>query len=451
LEALTRREITVLHPHVLGENEGILVSECTQGSCPNCFIATNGSLYFSTVKGVVRIDPPAQRAADPLPSAAMEEVSFNGTAVWDICEVRNSVQSPVGDHLRLPPGPRDLEFHYTAFSPNAPEQIKFRYRLDGLDERWTEAGTRRTAYYPHITPGRYRLQVSACNREGKWSPIVESPELDLLPHFYETGWFLAAGFGLVAAGLIFTGRGISHFRLRRRLGLLEMQNAVANERARIAKDIHDDVGARVTEIILLGEMVKSPDNSSVANADQVGSILQKVRQLHVKLSEAVWAINPRNDSLSNLVEFLCDDAQRFLEHASVNLQLDVDSELPSIQMPALVRHNVALATKEAVNNVVRHAAASKINLCIKVENGHLCITVADDGCGFEVSSQAAGNGLGNMQARLVAVGGSAGINSRPDGGTTVTFTLPLNSPTVAVGRKIGLYSKLILADRKPKT
>jgi signal transduction histidine kinase len=207
-----------------------------------------------------------------------------------------------------------------------------------------------------------------------------------------------------------------------------MQQALETERRRIARDLHDDLGASLTEIVLLGELARDPSQPPGALQAQVGSIMQKIRQFVAALDETVWTINPKNDSLPSLDDFLADYAERFLTPTGIGCRLEVAEQLPPVPVPASVRHHVLLAVKEALNNAVRHAAARTVWLRLRLRAGQLAIAIADDGRGLELRSAGqGGDGLQNMRSRMEAVHGTVQFESQPGGGTTVTFLLPLAS------------------------
>jgi signal transduction histidine kinase len=247
---------------------------------------------------------------------------------------------------------------------------------------------------------------------------------DFVPKpFWRRPWFLTvAGAALVSAvlgGVVAAERR----RARRQVALVEREQAVAAERVRIAHDLHDDLGARLTEIVLLGELAAK----SAAEDHPSREVVQGLRQLHASLDEAVWSINPHNDTLANLVEFLSEYAQRFVRNAPAVFHLEAAEDLPQAHLSASQRHNLLLAVKEALNNAVRHARATKIWLRVTRTDVGVRVAVRDDGCGVESSQQRVGNGLINIRERLGAIGGKAEIRSQPGDGTEVMFELPLSS------------------------
>jgi signal transduction histidine kinase len=243
--------------------------------------------------------------------------------------------------------------------------------------------------------------------------------------WWRQGWVMVVA-GLGAACLVIAAViGVERRRARRQLLAMERVQAVAAERVRIAQDLHDDLGAKVTEIVLMGELAKTVRDNPGEARNQMDAILGELRQLHASLDEAVWSINPRHDSLIELVEFVSEFAGRFLRHAPVEFHLEVAKQMPDVELSSTLRHNFLLAVKEALNNAVRHAGATTIRLRIGVEAGQLCACVADDGRGMDEAAVSAGDGLRNLRARLEAIGGTTTVRSSPGAGTEVTFRLPL--------------------------
>lgn len=245
--------------------------------------------------------------------------------------------------------------------------------------------------------------------------------------WWRHGWVIGlaalAGIGLITAVVV----ALERRRARRQLLLMERVQAVTAERVRIAQDLHDDLGAKVTEIVLMGELAKTVRGNASEERNQMDAILGELRQLHSSLDEAVWSINPRHDSLTDLVEFVSEFAERFLRHAPIEFHLEVAKEMPPVELSSTTRHNFLLAIKEALNNAVRHSGATTIRLRIGVEDAQLFACVADDGRGMDEAAVSAGDGLRNLRARLETIGGSTTVHSAPGEGTEVTFRLPLPS------------------------
>jgi signal transduction histidine kinase len=281
--------------------------------------------------------------------------------------------------------------------------------------------------YNPLRPGHYTFRVLACNNEGVWSAQPAMLELVVEPFFYETRSFAVLVGAIVLAVVIFIVRQIAVRRLERKLEFVERQRAVERDRARIARDIHDDLGAGLTHISLLSEVARQTPPAEVG--EPLGQISDMARELTRAMDEIVWAVDPQNDTLDSLVSYLCKFAQEYLSVAKVRCRLDLPDELPPWPLRAEVRHNLFLAFKEALNNVVKHAEASEVWLRLKISGDTFTLAVEDNGRGLGESKRkqtgriSSGRGLVNLNVRLAPHGGSCALTSAPGQGTTVTFTI----------------------------
>jgi len=218
---------------------------------------------------------------------------------------------------------------------------------------------------------------------------------------------------------------ISFRRLHHRLRILEQQEALHRERARIAKDIHDDVGANLTQIALLGELAQQDRTEPDKAADRMGKISGTARQAIKSLDEIVWAVNPRNDTLAHLIDYAGQFAVDFLRSAGIRCRLDFPEQPPARELSTDLRHNLFLVIKEALNNVAKHARATEVWLRASVTPDALKVVIEDNGCGFEkMPDDAISDGLRNMRQRMEDIGGECRIESEPGGGTKVLVHLP---------------------------
>jgi signal transduction histidine kinase len=208
------------------------------------------------------------------------------------------------------------------------------------------------------------------------------------------------------------------------------------ERMRIARNMHDEIGSKLTKISFLSERLKVESGAIGPSGDKVDSIANTSRDLLKALDEMVWAVNPHNDTLEQLASYLCQYAREYFHDTSVECQLHMQSELPSRSVTAEFRHNVFLAFEESLSNVLKHARATRVEVEIRVENDLLQILIGDNGIGFAspLNGNGAGNGrsgLTNMRQHLVEVGGFCGIQSQPGRGSNVELKVSLN-PTKTV-------------------
>jgi len=324
--------------------------------------------------------------------------------------------------LKLPPDHRRLDFEFTAPSFAGPENIGFRYRLGSLEEDWTQP-TPRSATYPRLPAGTYSFEVAACNQEGQWSQPV-ALNIAVQPFFWQRWWFRLAVFAAFTGSIIGIVRYVSFRRLRRRLQQLEQQSALHQERARIAKDIHDDLGANLTQISLLGELAQQDRATPEKASEHVTKISTTARQLIKSLDEIVWAVNPSNDTLAHLVDYTGQFALDYLRVAGIRCRLDFPEETPPREVSTDVRHDLFLIVKEALHNVVKHAQATEVWLRIKATEDSLRVSIEDNGRGFDHAPDHAGaDGLLNMRSRAEEIGGTCEIQSKSGSGTKVVVEL----------------------------
>jgi signal transduction histidine kinase len=223
---------------------------------------------------------------------------------------------------------------------------------------------------------------------------------------------------------------VSTQRLQRQVAALQQKEALERERARIARDIHDQVGANLTQLSLLGELVESDKDDPKEVADHARHIEQTALETTRALDEIVWTVNPSNDTLDGLINYVCKYAQEYLALAQLRYRLEVPPQLPNIPISPELRHNVFLAAKEAVNNVVKHSQANAAWLRLRLEPGRFTLEIEDNGLGLAPGAADKGrNGLRNMRKRLEDVGGEFVIGPGAEGGTRVSLTAPLGRVT----------------------
>jgi signal transduction histidine kinase/ligand-binding sensor domain-containing protein len=324
--------------------------------------------------------------------------------------------------LKLPPDHHRLEFDFTALSFSAPENVRLSYRLAGFDDQWIDPGTQRNASYSRLPAGNYEFQVKACNSDGVWNEVGAAISLSVAPFFWQTWWFRLVGLVAFTSVIALIVRYVSFRRLQHKVRLLKQQAALDRERARIARDIHDDLGGRLTKIVLLSGLAlrerAAPEQSGV----RVQEIAATARQVIKSLDETVWAINPRNDTLPDLINYLGQFAVEFLRAAEIRCQVEMPDHPPDRAISAEARHNLFLATKEALNNIVRHAGVCEVWLRVNLSPDALSLTIEDSGQGFDqLPVDANADGVRNMRQRMDEIGGQFHIEGKPGSGTRVSF------------------------------
>jgi len=224
-------------------------------------------------------------------------------------------------------------------------------------------------------------------------------------------------------------RSLERRQVRRKLEQIEMQQMVEKERARIARDIHDELGASLTSITLLSELGQKHRGQPEELSSDLGKISATARDVVRALDSIVWAINPRNDSLDHFANYVSQFAEDFLRLTAIRCRLDVPADLPERPISTEARHQLFLAVKESLNNVVRHSDASEVWLRLRCENGELGVAVEDNGRGLSASPPNSGhNGLLNLRNRIERLGGRFEVESEPGKGTKVRFSLRIPEP-----------------------
>jgi signal transduction histidine kinase len=227
-------------------------------------------------------------------------------------------------------------------------------------------------------------------------------------------------------GLLLAGwRQFATWKLRRRIAALERETALAQERSRIAQEIHDDLGATLTHISLLSQLDPAADSGGQASP-QLREIHASARAATRAVDEIVWALNPEHDTLDSLVNYLIRFAEDFVSSAHLRCRLSLPANLPEVDVTSEVRHNLLLAVKEALHNAVQHAAAAEVRLRLEWDGRTFVFIVEDDGRGFNLDDVGTGdgNGIANLHRRLAAAGGTCEIHSTRGSGTQVRLCIP---------------------------
>jgi len=408
IEAVAAGRATSLDPIFLDRADGMRNPEGSGGGLdPSGLRDRRGRLWFSTIEGIAVIDPATFSTNQVVPTAMVEDA---------VLDERPAAREPDGS-ITVPAGTAAIELAYTAFSLMAPAKVRFRYRLAGFDNSWHDVGARRVAYYSRLPPGQYTLEVLAANNDGLWSVRPATTRLVVLPFFWERAGVQAAGLGvlLVITGVIVNG--IAQRRSRRRLADLERERALDRERTRIARDLHDDLGSRLTHIALLADTEAAPGRVSAA-----------ARTAAETLDELVWTVNARQDTVEGFANYAARFAEEHVTAAGLKLRLQFAPDLHAFELLSETRRHLYLAGKEAVNNALKHANATEIFMAVEVDDRGLKFEVADNGRGLGVPGDPTGNGLLNMQERMATVGGTVEVGHGDSGGVRVTFRAPVTRP-----------------------
>jgi signal transduction histidine kinase/ligand-binding sensor domain-containing protein len=424
-----------------GVADGMVNSECNGGGQPAGWKRRDGTLWFPTARGVVRIDPASVASNTVAPRVAIERVLVNRTEV----NPRGTLRGNPRAEIEIPPGGSDLEIFYTGLSYSAPEHVRFKYMLAGLDDGWTDAGTRRSVYYSHLPPGNYTFRVIAANGDGVWNTTGSHIGLRIVPAFYQTWWFVVfVGVSAATLGFAIHDRRVRILTRAKAAqeafsrGLIESQEA---ERKRIAAELHDSLSQTLVVIKNRAQLsLQSPDDhrrafdqmDEIAEAatdaiDEVKEIAYNLRPFHLDRLGLTAAIDVM---LANMA-----DAHGF----RVVKELDpLDGVFPKDE-----EINIYRIVQEALTNIVKHAAATEVRVTITRGPRSVAIAIEDNGQGFVREAPAAamagagkgGFGLQGMAERARLFGGEPIVHSVPGQGTSIRLTLDVVQPNGSYGER----------------
>jgi signal transduction histidine kinase len=402
-------------PH--GRSDGLVHVECIGGYQPSACKTKSGRLWFGTSKGVILADPASLSFNDRPPALVLEQVEVDGAALTNLARAE------------LPHDYRKLELRYTALSFCAPERVRFRRQVAGFDHDWVEDKDSRSTSYPRLPPGQYTFRFTACNNDGVWNETPVAFAFTVKPAFWQTWWFRLTALTFFALAVSLAARYAATVRMRRRLQRLEQAHAVERERARIARDLHDDLGARLTRMSYQTDLAAAELGEHSPQAGDLRGVADQARQATRALDEAVWLIHPGKDSLRHLVDYIGQYANEFFRHSSIHCRRDLPRELPEWPLPAEWRHHLFLAVKEALNNAHKHSGAAEIWIRVRFEPPDLQILIEDNGRGIATAApDGTGNGLANLRQRLAGLGGEALVTSESGRGTHVRLSVRLPAP-----------------------
>jgi signal transduction histidine kinase len=306
---------------------------------------------------------------------------------------------------------------------------------DRVTLSWTAAysfgvGGEATARYTALRPGSYTFHAGSFLHEGGTLVDETAIPVVVVAPYHQRREIWAAGVALLTSLGVYAGRAVAARRLRGRLATLEREHALERERSRIARDLHDEVGAGLTQIAMQVEKIRDRIDGAVP-ADTVGladAVWRNAADLVRSVDAIVWAVSPEQDTLDRFVAYLVQSTEEFLDAAGLSMRFDVPQNLPAVPLDGTSRHRLFLAVREALHNAVKHSGGTRVTLAVRLDRGSLEITVRDDGQGFDPGRPAAGvghDGLANIRRRMEEVGGTCTIESAPGRGTEVRLVRPL--------------------------
>jgi len=416
LEDFAAGRVRSIHSVAYGTRDGMLNVECNGGTQPAGIKTRDGRLWFPTQDGVALINP-GDLTQNSLPPPVVIE-----SGVVD--------QKPVDLHgaLRVEPGQDSLEIHYTGLSFIKPEQIVFRYRLEGLDKDWVEAGNRRVAYYSHLPPGNYTFVVTAANADGLWNSLGDRIQITVVPPFWRRWWFVTLGaLGVMGAALFIYRQRVLHLHRARAAQeafsrqLIESQE---NERKRIAAELHDSIGQSLLVIKNRAQFaqLKSPGNDLNEEFDEIKS---SASQAITEVREIAYNLRPYHLDRVGLTRTIEAIVDRIGAASGISFRTSITNIDGLLSNEGEI--NLYRVVQETLNNIVKHADAAEASIEVSREGKKIRIKIADDGRGFVTGTKtdppARGFGLIGITERVRMLGGHVSIQSSPGRGTMILVSV----------------------------
>jgi signal transduction histidine kinase len=376
--------------------------------------SANGMIWILTNAGIVTYNPTRPLVTDWKPKLDFFNIVYS-----------NKGEQAIPKNGELKYFQNNLAFHLSAPTYVDEKQTRFSYMLEGSgNENWSEQSTNSSINLVNLSPGEYTLRAKAIFLHGLYPAAESSFSFTILPPWWLTWWFKSIVAIVLAALILLALR----YYIRRKLELqrlaLEKKQAIEKERTRIATDMHDDLGAGLSQIKFLSEAIGMKRQKHLSIEEEVSSIRSFSDEMIDKMGEIVWALNEKNDTLNDLLSYTRSYAVEYLEQNGIKCHVDEPENIPQVDVSGEFRRNIYLTVKESLHNIVKHAQASEVSIQIEIGRW-LMIQISDNGIGLDNATPGEfGNGLISMRNRMRELGGSFEIISKV--GTEVTMKAPIN-------------------------
>jgi ligand-binding sensor domain-containing protein/two-component sensor histidine kinase len=374
-----------------------------------CMRDSHGNIWVATSGGLSRLDPRAHRDLGGPSPIYLRRVQVAGEDL-PLPETGTTQIPPI----ELPYGRNNILIEYAGLSFRGGTGPEYQYRLEGVDADWSKPGLQRSVNYARLGPGKYKFLVRTIDREGIVSSEPASLEFRILPPIWRRWWAISIAAFLLAGALY----GIYRYRLNR---LLEVERV----RTRIATDLHDDIGANLSLIAMSSEVAKRRAGQDPQLSEYLMSIAATSRDLVDSMSDIVWAVNPKKDSVGDLAHRMRGFASDILGTNEILFRFRGEVEENGHRLPTDVRRELFLVFKEGINNAVRHSRATEVDVDFAINGKSLLLQIKDNGSGFDISQPSDGNGLESMRGRAGRLGGDLELVTQPGEGTTLKIRIPI--------------------------
>lgn len=400
LEAAAAGATRVVATRRFGTEAGLRTSECAASMQPTVCRARDGRLWFATIDGLSVVDPAGLSPNKRPPPVVIQDILIDDKPLRDR---QPGIKVPSGNHRLL--------IQYAGLSFVAPERVLFKYKLEGFDPDWVNVGTRRTAYFQAMPPGHYQFRVAACNEDGLWNEAGATLAFEVLPAYWQTGWFQL----LVLTGIAAGAAAAYRVRVRR---LRELSRV----RLRIASDLHDEIGGNLGSIAINCELLQSSPTLAAEDRQELALVNRVAVQTAQAVRDIVWFINPDFDNSADMLARMRDTAAVML----AGRECDFDGQgTGTFPLSLEFRRHAFSLYKEALHNILKHSQATQITIRAAMTAQALTLSIEDNGRGFDPAKTGDGHGLKGMRWRATELRATLTLRSEPGKGTRIDLVAPL--------------------------
>lgn len=380
----------------------------------------DGIFYFGTIKGLVWFNPNDLKPNQQIPDIIYTEIRSKNSGA-DAGIAAEYIKT-----ITLPYSGNEMQFKFQALEYANIEVVEYAYQMEGWDKDWVYSQQLNEVRYANLSPGKYFFKAKARKSGGPWSP-EKTIFITIEPPFYKTYWFYTLALFFIITSIVLLTRNIAQRKLKTKIEELERQKSLYKERLRISREMHDDIGAGLTQIVLMSESVKNKTGMNVKK--ELSEITDASRQLVNNMGEIIWSMNPGNTTLEHIMAHLREQLHKQLEYAGIQYTIQLPENGKEIILPNEKRRNILLITREIVNNAIKHSKANNISIKAVLTKDRLTFKITDDGIGFDTEQVKNGNGLKNIKHRITEMGGEIIIEPLESGGLSSTYFIPFDPTT----------------------
>lgn len=383
------------------------------------FKNTDGSLYFGGIQGLNAIDPSTFNPDKKPPEVRLISLFVSDTAY------SQGIPSTNLDFKLSRMAPHISGNVFSNDYANA-GSLLYSFFLEGYQPGWSKPSGSSAFNFRNLPPGKYHLYVKCADTYMNWSAPAILVSFTIAPAYYTTWWFLSLLAAFILGITVLLVKRSQRVRYQEQIREIEREFAIEKERLRISKDMHDEVGASLTRISILSELAKKQQAEPVKALQTINQISEISGGVVDEMSEIIWAMNPRNDTLDSFSSYIRQHASTYLESAEIEGAFLFPDEIPAFHMSSELRRNLFLTVKEAFHNIVKHSGAGNVKMSLCFDKQNLNIKIDDDGKGFEIDKiKGWGNGLTNMRKRIEELDGRFEITSEVGKGTLIELSVTL--------------------------